>query len=370
MISLLGIAIASRAIVWFSLGCFHFLRTNGLPGFHFVFVEVWKKWDGAWYLGIVGNGYQIGERLALGESNFAFFPAYPLSARYLAALTGMQPDTAAALLSNFCFAAALVFLGLCARKLGLSRRASFGAALLCAFAPHSFVFSAIYTESFFLLFSLAFFWAWLDRRYLFAGLFGIIVCATRPNGFFITLIPLLDWIVQNFERSPSFIKEMFLCWWNDPRQLLPFILPFAGIFGYWTFCHLQTGDAFAQISTLEHGWKSHRDFPFRPAFLYLNTPKAAFWFWSAFFFFTVSLFLWFLRWWGLAAYATLSFLLFFSSSIPASLLRYSITVFPLYFVLGKLWEKSPITGALILAFSSMINAVLIFAWYTGHHVAI
>jgi hypothetical protein len=55
-----------------------FSRTNH-------FWDAFARWDSGWFYGIARNGYAFVEE---GRSNLAFFPAYPMSMRYIGWLMG------------------------------------------------------------------------------------------------------------------------------------------------------------------------------------------------------------------------------------------------------------------------------------------
>ncbi|HLH66272.1 MAG TPA: mannosyltransferase family protein [Solirubrobacteraceae bacterium] len=106
------------------------------------------RFDSAYYLAIAAHGYG-----ALASGRVAFFPLYPLLIRALVPLCG-SAVLAGAAISQLSFAGALVVLHrLCEHQLG--RAAADATVLALAFAPLSFFFSAVYTESLFLLLSVA-----------------------------------------------------------------------------------------------------------------------------------------------------------------------------------------------------------------------
>ena len=145
------------------------------------------RWDSGFYLEIANAGY----RFSLGEiSNVAFFPLYPLLIAFLTPLVG---DTvlAGVLLSHLCFLVALFFLErLTRQELGdvASRAAVLG---LCCF-PTSFFFSAVYTESLFVLSVLACFYFVQQKNLPLASLFALLASSTRFIGLVLCLVLLLE----------------------------------------------------------------------------------------------------------------------------------------------------------------------------------
>lgn len=142
---------------------------------------VLRSADAAWYLGIAENGYDAAPSTTETPHNWVFFPLFPLLVRALSAL-GLSPLLASVLLSNGCFFLSLLLL----QRVILAERGSEGdaarACWLAAFFPTSYFFSGPFTESIFLLLSLAFWRAVQIRRPLFAGLAFSLLAATRPTG--------------------------------------------------------------------------------------------------------------------------------------------------------------------------------------------
>ena len=142
------------------------------------------RWDAVWYLTIAHDGYGT----ASNHPQAAFYPLYPLLMRVLGWLVG-SPLLAGILVSLACFMGALVLLHrLTALELG--ERDARGAVLLVAFFPTALFFSAVYSESLFLLVSVGAFLAARRGRWALAGLLGGLAALTRNSGVLL-LVPLL-----------------------------------------------------------------------------------------------------------------------------------------------------------------------------------
>jgi hypothetical protein len=148
------------------------------------------RWDANWYLGIAMNGYGYYPSEPSGTQSVVSFPAYPISVGILARLTGGSHRDfriAGTLLSLTAFLGALVYLIRLARDLlGNHERAVWAAWLLASY-PFGVFFSAIYTESLFLLAALGAIhhtrqWEW-GR----AAAWGLLAGLTRPNGCLLVL---------------------------------------------------------------------------------------------------------------------------------------------------------------------------------------
>jgi len=148
------------------------------------------SWDGWWYLGIVRDGYHAAP-LVDGYHDYAFFPLYPLLVRALSFPWPQFAALVAVVLSNLLFVAALVLLVRLGRLVLGDERAGRGAVLL-AISPFAAVFSMAYSESLFLVLSLAAFLAVeRDRRPLGGLLLGL-AALTRLQGA-VLVLPL--WLV-------------------------------------------------------------------------------------------------------------------------------------------------------------------------------
>lgn len=169
------------------------------------------RWDAGWYVGIASVGYKWDES-ALREwqqQNIAFFPAFPFLMRAGGRLIGDRPVIAGQLLSLIAFLAALVYLFRLARE-ALDHRAPASALALLAAYPFAVFFSAIYTESLFLLSAVAAFYHFHRGEYGLASAWGLLAGLSRPNGALLS-VALAVLAVQNWKKAsgaPSRIRSL------------------------------------------------------------------------------------------------------------------------------------------------------------------
>ncbi len=142
------------------------------------------RWDSVWYLTIAKNGYGT----AHSHAQAAFYPLYPMLMRVVGWIVG-SPLLAGILVSLACFLGALVLLHRLA-ALELGPRDARGTVLLVAFFPTAFFFSAVYSESLFLLVTVGAFLAARSGRWAWAGALGALAALTRNTGVLL-LLPLL-----------------------------------------------------------------------------------------------------------------------------------------------------------------------------------
>lgn len=144
----------------------------------------WQRWDTQWYLDIAQRGYAW--RNPAGTTPAAFFPLYPALIHLGVVLTHRSGLAVALLISNLAFLGALLYLWrLTAWELG--GEVAGRAILYLAVFPSAFFFFAGYTESLFLLLSVASFYYFRRQAWLAAGLFGGLAATTRVTGVLLAL---------------------------------------------------------------------------------------------------------------------------------------------------------------------------------------
>ena len=200
------------------------------------FLDMWGRWDTGWLLSIAKRGYSV-EPLYQQYTNLPFFPLYPQLMRVLTSLVPNGSDQAfllaGVIISNVCLLVALVFL----RKLVLldfdhyvARRTLF---YLLVF-PTSFYFSAVYTESLFVMLTVMTFYYARKETWWLAGLCGGLSALTRSIGVFV-LIP----IAYVYLESRQF-KIRQIDWSAAALLLIPL-----GLAPFSIYLYQLTGDPFA-----------------------------------------------------------------------------------------------------------------------------
>ena len=155
-------------------------------------LDGWARWDSAHYINVALNGYGLDDPDQMGQ-RVAFFPLYPLLTRAVATITGAEQTNAgyaiaAIITANLAFLAAVpLFAHLVARL--TSVEVARIATVLLLVSPMSFFLNAAYTESLFLLFSIAAFRFAYDEKWLPASIAIALASATRLFG--LALIPAI-----------------------------------------------------------------------------------------------------------------------------------------------------------------------------------
>ena len=168
---------------------------------------VFRHFDASYYLAIASHGY-----VAAAPNNLAFFPLYPSLIRALGFLIGSDV-IAGLVISTASFALALMLLHRLT-ELELGSRAADATVLLVAFAPLSFFFSAIYTESVFLLLSVGTVLAARRERWALAGILASLAALTRPTGILL-VVPL---VIMRLGRQRRLDRQ--LAWALSPVAAL------------------------------------------------------------------------------------------------------------------------------------------------------
>jgi Mannosyltransferase (PIG-V) len=343
--------------------------------------DVWARWDSVWFLRIAEHGYDA----ATGAAS-AFYPLYPATVAVLGraffghyVLAGIVISLAA----SFC--AFLLLYELAEERLGAdgARRA----VLYLALFPFALFFQAVYSESLYLLLTVAAFVLAERRRYPAAGAVAGLALLTRPTG--VALLPalaLLAWRERDRVRALAWLALaplMFAAYplylWQadgDPwaflraqrlwsRHLSP-AGPFGGIWD-----GLRAG--WAGIEQLASGsqthiyWTAVRDTdPIRAATLNLECLA----FLVLFVVLTVIAWRRFGAPYGLFAALSLAIPL----SVPSerwpllSMPRFGLTIFPLFLALAVLGGR-PRAHTAIIAVSSLLLGVSVVQWALWQWVA-
>lgn len=163
---------------------------------HGTLLSVLNGWDGTWYRILAQEGYLTPALAWKGvHLSPSFFPFYPLLIRFVAFVI---PDfwIAAVVVSNICFLVSAVLFDALMKLDYPDPRVGRRALMFLMFTPMSFFFSMTYTESTFLMLSLAAFLAARKEKWLIASLCGMCLSATRPPGFLIALPLFLEYLRQ------------------------------------------------------------------------------------------------------------------------------------------------------------------------------
>jgi hypothetical protein len=343
--------------------------------------DVWARWDSVWFLRIAEHGYDSAAGAAA-----AFYPLYPgavslvgwaLFGHYV--LAGILVSLAAA------FAAFLLLHRVAEERLGAdgARRA----VLYLAVFPFTFFLQAVYSESLYLLLTLAAFVLAEHRRFLAAGTVTGLALLTRPTAAaLLPALALLAWrererirTLASLAVAPLLFAAYPVYLWRaegDPWAFLHaqrlwsrHLSPAGPLGGIWD--GLRAGWAgiqqFASGSHTHAYWKPVQDAdPIRVATL--NLEMLAF----LVLFVVLTVIAWrrFGAPYGLFAALSLAIPL----SVPSerwpllSLPRFGLTIFPLFLALASIGGR-PRAHTAIVAVSSLLLGVSVAQWALWQWVA-
>jgi Gpi18-like mannosyltransferase len=216
---------------------------NAFPGN--LFLDGWVRWDSFWNARIAEHGYTNKSPDGSGQLDTGVLPLYPLAVRGVGKLVG-NVYLAGVLISNTCFVAAgivLYYIVLARWGDEIARRTI----VLLSVYPFSYTYSAMYTESLFLLGAvLALFFA--EREWWIpAALCAAAAGATRVVGT-ATVVALI--VMYSFDRRLRLRNFSFRALW--------LLLGFSGIASYMIFLAIRFHAPLVFIRT--HGAQGWGDF--------------------------------------------------------------------------------------------------------------
>ena len=151
----------------------------------------WAVWDGVWFIKIAANGY------AGNDGSVAFFPLYPLVVRWVAILFHNDLVLAGMTVSLICYFVGIWLLyRLVAREFG--DRVAYRTCLYLSIFPTAFFWQAVYSESMFLMLSVACILWSREGRWKLAGVAGLVAALTRSAGFLL-IVPMAICYLEQHE---------------------------------------------------------------------------------------------------------------------------------------------------------------------------
>lgn len=327
-------------------------RVAGPPG-------IWSRFqvfDAGWYLKAAQFGYP--HSLPVGEgpgsqSAIAFFPAFPLAVRFVAAVTPLGFQAAGVFVSVLSGLVATILLWLYARRVAGREAADRTVVLFCIF-PSTLALLLPFSEGIMLASTVGSFLAVADRKWLLAGGLAAVATASRPTA--IAIVPALAWAALVDVRAH-----------REWRALVaPLVAP-AGFVAYFLFLWHHTGSPTAWFRVQTLGWGhgeggilgvqayERMTVIFRDPLLDMNSVAAA----AAVVFAIAGLVL--LLWWRppghLVVFAVVAVWFAMTTGI-ASRPRYMLVVFPIFIAMGVRLSSRRVYP-LVVAASAVIMAMFI-----------
>jgi Gpi18-like mannosyltransferase len=194
-------------------------------------INIWTQYDGNFYTFISQYGYLApASMLPATYTNiflYAWFPLYPLMIHVLSIIIPTQ--ISGLLISNICSFVACYYLF---RLVTLDNDASTGIRAIKYFVifPTAFVFSALMSESLFIMLALMSFYYARKNKWYIVGCIGFLAGLARPVGVYL-LLPLAFIYIKNHRYKLESIKA----------DILGLFGPALGFFSYTIYCYLTIG---------------------------------------------------------------------------------------------------------------------------------
>lgn len=210
---------------------------------------VWP-WDGPYYVHIAAFGYPhtlppASASTADVSYDGAFFPGYAYAIRALHAVALSRP------IDGLVLSLTAGLVGLLLTRLLLARvldpLTATRTAQLLAIAPGSVVLSLVYSEGLLLALSSACLLALHRRRWLIAGVLGLLACLSRPSA--LALEPVAAYLAWRAVRDQR----------DWGALVAPALVPL-GFLGYVGWLGYVTGHTAAWLTLEKQGWNQHLNF--------------------------------------------------------------------------------------------------------------
>ncbi|WP_438434607.1 hypothetical protein [Gorillibacterium sp. sgz500922] len=244
---ILSIFLSSRILLFISAKVWSHLMATNTP-----IVELFNKWDSGWYQSIINEGYMLvpsGHEKG-DAANWAFFPLYPLLVKLASKSSFWSVDIWGIVLSNIFFCVALFFIWIYVFETR-NRSTAVITIFLLSYGPYSIYFSNLYTESLFILLTIMTFYFLHKEKWLFAGITGALLSATRPTGVLVALsFIIIMWMKGDNKQK---WKERCGSLFNDEKKVMGLFLVPVGLFSYMTFLYFRIGDPLA-FQHIQYAW--------------------------------------------------------------------------------------------------------------------
>ncbi|MFM8532752.1 MAG: mannosyltransferase family protein [Acidimicrobiia bacterium] len=210
------------------------------------FLDLPARWDTGWYLGIASEGYSyIPSAGADHQQNIAFFPAFPMSMRYLSVLFGRQTLWVGVGISLVSFFVALTYFLRLARNLLKDEDQAVTSVMLLAAYPFAVFFSAAYTEGLFLLTLMGAVYHFHVQQWWRAAFWGFACGLTRPNGSLLSVVLALMVVAPMWDAARRQFTWPDGVWPALAKRMFVAAMPGFGMLTFSAFIYRLTGNPFA-----------------------------------------------------------------------------------------------------------------------------
>ena len=310
------------------------------------FVNLFARWDSAYYMHIANFGYNE-------PHLWAFFPLYPLLMHLTHFLLPFDISLPGFLLSNVFFFLFLIYFYKLTAKI-FNPKISFLSVLLVSFFPSSLFLSAVYAESLFLFLIIFSFYSLSEKKIVKSAFVGFLAGLAKPFGFLAGLPHLFN----------GFIR-------HSKKEILVGSIIFSSVVIFFIYMYLVTGDFLIFFNSQSKYWNAE----------IINNPLNSFAILTQFqkilvvLIMIISIFTfvdffkrkkWYLREES-KYYIFFLFIFLFSLNSPMfSFARFALTFIPIFWYLAKVWSDHKKLGMVIFILFLILNAygtILFVNWY-------
>ncbi|MEQ9618252.1 MAG: glycosyltransferase family 39 protein [Deltaproteobacteria bacterium] len=325
-------------------------------------ISIWNTWDTQHYLDIAQYGYT---NSAIDEKKLqiVFFPLYPFIIKIFS-FAFKDYLFSALLVSNIAYAGAVVYLFKLVR-IDYDDDDALRAGIYISIFPTAYFFHAPYTESLFLVFTVASLYYARRSKWALSGTAGMLAAATRITGIILLPVLVIEYLYQNEYKIKNTRKEIL--WLGAVGLGLLFYL----VINYVTF-----GDPFKFLEFQKGHWSKELALPIKGFFsawsgIFWRKPAdALLGGWAEIIFAALGLILIIYSFFRLrlsyGVYALLTWLTVTSTSFWLSIPRYTLSIFPIFIALSILGRRKEVNYLIIflsLVFYALFLSLFIrFRW--------
>jgi hypothetical protein len=242
----LGLAVTAAQVTW---ACLWSGQRSPAEAYERLF-----HWDGPWYATVMELGYVIpASPDPPKEINVAFFPGYPLVARWIKSAFHLRIDHALLVTAQFGCWGLWTYVILFFQRWRISGRLALLGVVSIVSHPGSFFVVASYSEPLFLMALLGFLF-WSDspcrRMVWLAAAHGFVMTATRFVGFPLIIYPLCRHGPNKaaYRSSQGSVLKRFV------PPLLIGVMASLGTLSFFAYCHARFGQWDLYMRANEAGW--------------------------------------------------------------------------------------------------------------------
>ncbi|MEW6146064.1 MAG: glycosyltransferase family 39 protein [Thermodesulfobacteriota bacterium] len=325
-------------------------------------ISIWNVWDTPHYIDIARYGYTS----STADDRYlfiVFFPLYPYLVKIFS-LIFRDYLLAALLVSNLSYAGAVFYFFKLVR-LDYESEDAFRSVIYLSIFPTAYFFHAAYTESLFILLTIASFYYARKERWALSGLFGMLASATRITG--IILLPVL--VIEYLNQKGFKLNQV-------RRNILWISIIPLGLAVYLALNYITFGDPLKFLEFQNKHWAKHFDFLYRGFLvaldgIVLSKPRDSImtgWGELVFAVMTLAIIVYsfFRIRLSYCLYALATWLVVTSTSFWLSVPRYTLSMFPIFIALSLLGRRREVNYLLIFLSLTLYMLFLVqfirFGW--------